>query len=218
MHKKKQTGNIKQIRREYTHSTLSQKNLTNEPIQLFKIWLNQACKSKMLDPTAMCLATIDELGQPCQRLVLLKTINKNKIIFYTNFKSKKAMHIQHNPKVSVCFPWTTLDRQVIISGYASKLPKKDNIKYFYSRPRHNQISTWVSHQSEIINSRTRLTKRFLYFKKKFLNIKVPVPNFWGGYQIYITTMEFWQGRAHRLHDRFIYKKKDKKWHIDRLSP
>lgn len=211
--------NISKIRREYTFQTLKSINLTNNPIHLFKTWLNQAYFLKVSDPTAMCLATVDHTGQPYQRLVLLKHFNNESMTFYTNFNSRKAIHLINNPKVSLHFPWNIIDRQVIVIGYANKITKKETLRYFYTRPKNNQINTWSSQQSKIIDNKSILEKKFLEIQQKYLHTKIPFPEFWGGYQVNIRSIEFWQGGINRLHDRFIYKRcNNNTWSINRLSP
>lgn len=209
---------ITTTRREYTYSKLRRFHLTDQPIHLFIMWLNQAYLAKIPDPTVMCLATVDHIGQPYQRLVLLKNFTEYSMTFYTNFNSRKAMHLNYNSQVSLCFPWNAIDRQVIVIGDACKIPTKETLKYFYTRPKANQISTWVSKQSKIIYNRNFLENSFLKLKKKYSCKKISFPEFWGGYQVYIKSIEFWQGGIHRLHDRFIYQRLHNTWNIDRLSP
>lgn len=210
--------NIAEIRREYTFKKLCRSHLTNQPIHLFERWLHQAYLAQIPDPNVMCLATVDHTGQPYQRLVLLRHFTNESMTFYTNLNSRKAMHLINNPKISLCFPWNTIDRQVIITGVASKLSEEDTFKYFYTRPKDNQISAWASQQSKIICNRNFLERNFLYLKEKYFFKKIPFPKFWGGYQINIKSVEFWQGRIHRLNDRFIYQKYYNTWNIYRLAP
>lgn len=209
---------ITSVRREYISGKLMRSHLTNQPIHLFTTWLNQAFLANIPDPTAMCLATVDHTGQPYQRLVLLKHFTEESMTFYTNFNSKKAIHLNHNPQVSVFFPWNAIDRQVIITGNVYKTAKKQTLTYFYTRPKDNQLSVWSSMQSTIIHNKNLLEYNFLKLKKKYFDKKIPFPEFWGGYQINIKSIEFWQGGAHRLHDRFIYQRHHNTWNINRLSP
>lgn len=210
--------NIASIRREYALNKLHRSNLTNQPIHLFKTWLNQAYLLKIPDPTAMCLATVDHTGQPYQRLVLLRHFTDESMIFYTNFNSRKSVHLAHNPQVSLCFPWNAMDRQVIVTGNVYKLAEKYTLRHFYTRPKDNQISTWISKQSKIINNKHSLENNFLELKKKYFCKKIPFPEFWGGYQVNIKSIEFWQGGMYRLHDRFIYQRYYNTWNINRLYP
>ncbi|WMY97379.1 MAG: pyridoxamine 5'-phosphate oxidase [Arsenophonus sp.] len=218
MKKKISSININNIRREYIRGELRRNNLTQDPLKIFHRWLIDAYKSSIPDPSAMCVSTVDHFGQPYQRIVLLKYFDKNGLIFYTNFSSRKARHISLNNKVSALFPWNILDRQVLFIGNAEKIPFLKVKKYFYSRPKNNQISTLISKQSSIISNRSQLEKLFLKYKKKYKNKKIPYPYYWGGYRIKFNFVEFWQGRTKRLHDRFLYKKKNKSWIIYRLAP
>ncbi|MCR3755858.1 MAG: pyridoxal 5-phosphate synthase [Sodalis sp. Psp] len=210
--------NIAALRREYTQGGLRRVDLTAEPMDLFEKWLKQACAAQLPDATAMSVGTVDKNGQPYQRLVLLKHFNKQGMVFYTNLGSRKASHLVHNPRISLHFPWHALERQVLLLGRAEQLSVNEVMKYFYSRPRDSQIGTWVSCQSSCISDRSVLENKFLELKQKFKKREVPLPSFWGGYQISIEAMEFWQGGKHRLHDRFLYQREDRGWRIDRLAP
>ncbi|WP_159715448.1 pyridoxamine 5'-phosphate oxidase [Blochmannia endosymbiont of Camponotus nipponensis] len=209
---------IANLRREYISGELRRSNLTDQPIKLFSIWLHQAIFSRIPDPTAMCLATVDHTGQPYQRIVLLKNFTDTEMIFYTNLSSRKSIHLTNNPKVSLCFLWNIIDKQVIITGVVQKLSEQEILKHFYTRPKRNQISTWVSHQSKVISSKNVLENKFLEFKENYFHKTIPFPEFWGGYKININSIEFWQGGKHRLHDRFIYQRHKRTWYIYRLSP
>ena len=209
---------LSDIRREYTRGGLRRDNLLSDPIEQFNLWLSQAVEAKLIDPTAMTVATVDQHGQPFQRIVLLKNVEKNGFVFYTNLGSRKAQHIEHNHRVSLHFPWHNLERQVHITGVAEKLTATENMKYFTSRPKESQIAAIASHQSSRISARGILEGKFLELKQKFANGEIPVPSFWGGYRIRPTSIEFWQGGENRLHDRFIYLKESDEWSIDRLAP
>ncbi|WP_029685849.1 pyridoxamine 5'-phosphate oxidase [Tatumella saanichensis] len=209
---------IADLRREYTRGGLRRNDLPEQPMALFSQWLTQACEAQLPDPTAMCVATVDADGQPYQRIVLLKEYDDNSMIFYTNLGSRKAQHLSQNPKISLHFPWQMLDRQIMVLGEVEKLSATEVIKYFHSRPRDSQIGAWVSRQSSRISARGVLEGKFLEISQKFMRGEVPLPDFWGGYRVKINTMEFWQGGARRLHDRFIYQYQDQCWKIDRLAP
>lgn len=208
-----------QERKDYKLNVLKRKNIPNNPFKLLKIWINKAYTFKIIDFNAMCLATVDKEGCPYQRMVLLKYFNNKYIIFFTNLKSRKSQHLINNNNVSLTFYWSILERQIMILGKTKKLSFKVSKKYFYTRPINSQLSVWASKQSQKIKNRNILEKKFFEIKKKFkYNKNIPFPIFWGGYQVEVSTMEFWQGRPNRLHDRFIYKKKQNKWIINRLSP
>ncbi|MEN4765743.1 pyridoxamine 5'-phosphate oxidase [Pantoea agglomerans] len=209
---------IAHLRREYTRGGLRRKDLPEDPIALFEQWLSQACEAKLPDPTAMTVATVDEQGQPWQRIVLLKHYDAQGMVFYTNLGSRKALQLAHNPRISLHFPWHYLERQVMVLGEVEKLSPLEVLKYFHSRPRDSQIGAWVSKQSSRISARGILEGKFLELKQKFQQGEVPLPSFWGGYRVKFHTMEFWQGGEHRLHDRFIYQRDHDGWKIDRLAP
>ncbi|UYA60716.1 Pyridoxamine 5'-phosphate oxidase [Pectobacterium sp. F1-1] len=213
-----QPADIADIRREYTRGGLRRSDLPANPLDLFERWLKQACDAKLADPTAMSVATVDEHGQPYQRIVLLKHYDEKGMVFYTNMGSRKAHHLENNPRISLLFPWHMLERQVMVLGRVEKLPALEVLKYFHSRPKDSQIGAWVSKQSSRISARGVLESKFLELKQKFQNGEVPLPSFWGGFRVVIDSVEFWQGGEHRLHDRFFYQRQEEGWQIDRLAP
>ncbi|MGX9521202.1 pyridoxamine 5'-phosphate oxidase [Vibrio mediterranei] len=210
---------IEDIRREYSQGGLRRKDLNSDPIVQFNLWLQQAVDAKLTDPTAMTVATVDERGMPFQRIVLLKNVDSEGFVFYTNLGSRKAQHIEHNSKVSLHFPWHPLERQVHITGVAEKLTAMENMKYFTSRPKESQLAAIASKQSSRISTRGVLEGKFLELKQKFAKGEIPVPSFWGGYRIRPESIEFWQGGEHRLHDRFLFSKDGQgRWDAERLAP
>lgn len=209
---------VADLRREYTRGGLRRGDLTAEPLALFEKWLKQACEARLADPTAMCVATVDEEGQPFQRIVLLKHYDSEGLVFYTNLGSRKAQQLTVNPQISLLFPWHMLDRQVIFQGRAERLSTLEVMKYFHSRPKDSQIGAWVSQQSTRISARGVLESKFLELKQKFQQGEIPLPSFWGGFRVRFHSVEFWQGGEHRLHDRFIYQRDAADWKIDRLAP
>ncbi|MGI1677679.1 MAG: pyridoxamine 5'-phosphate oxidase [Cellvibrionaceae bacterium] len=212
------SNNIDQLRREYQRSGLSRDSLASDPFSQFSLWLNQAVDGGVIDPTAMTVATVSKDGQPSQRIVLLKKIDENGFVFYTNYQSRKANELGHSPKISLHFPWHSIDRQVKVCGVAEKIPTTESLQYFLSRPRDSQIAASISAQSRPVSSRQLLMQQFDSMKNKLLNKEIPLPDFWGGYRIVPHEIEFWQGRENRLHDRFVYRKKENDWDIQRLSP
>lgn len=206
------------IRREYAKGGLRRKDLCADPIDQFNLWLQQAIDSGLSDPTAMTVATVDATGQPFQRIVLLKNVEKEGFVFYTNLGSRKAQQIEQNNKVSIHLPWHPLERQVHITGVAEKLTAVENFKYFSSRPKESQIAAIASKQSSRISARGILEGKYLELKQKFAKGEIPVPSFWGGYRVKPTSIEFWQGGEHRLHDRFLFSENGGQWDIDRLAP
>ena len=210
---------VEDIRREYLSEPLSEDNLNNDPFAQFDSWLKQAIAAELKDPTAMSVATVDEHGQPSQRIVLLKHVDAEGFVFYTNLESRKAQEIKGNNKVSLHFPWHNMERQVIVYGTAEQLSTAQVMKYFMSRPKESQIAAWASKQSHPINSRQLLMQQFTRMKQKFSEGEVPLPSFWGGFRVKPHQIEFWQGGEHRIHDRFMYRRDDADtWHIERLMP
>lgn len=207
------------IRREYTKAGLDRDNLANDPLQQFELWLQQAIDAKLDDPTAMTIATVDQTGQPSQRIVLLKDSGPKGFVFYTNLESRKAQELKFNPRISLHFPWHMLDRQVKVCGVAEPLSIAEVTRYFLSRPKPSQLAAWASQQSRPIATRQMLMEKFNQVKEKFSKGDISLPGFWGGYRVVPHEIEFWQGGEHRLHDRFVYKKQaDGNWAIERLMP
>jgi pyridoxamine 5'-phosphate oxidase len=212
---------IGELRREYTQRGLSLDDLKPDPFDQFDQWFQQARDAELLEPNAMVLSTVSPEGVPYQRTVLLKYFDRNGFVFFTNYSSRKAQHIEANASVAILFPWYGLERQLTIIGTAAKISAAESFKYFSSRPRGSQIGAWVSQQSSVISSRQLLEMQFEKVKQKFLNQEVPLPDFWGGYRIKPASFEFWQGRPNRLHDRFFYSLADEnhsEWQLERLSP
>ncbi|MFT6287880.1 MAG: pyridoxamine 5'-phosphate oxidase [Alcanivorax sp.] len=207
------------FRREYVAGGLSRDMLAVCPIEQFKSWLQQALDAGMDDPTAMSLATVDSAGCPWQRIVLLKDVSVRGFVFYTNHASAKAADIALRPPVSLLFPWNSLDRQVIVSGTASKMSGAESARYFLTRPRESQLAAWASRQSKTIATRVLLQQQMQAMREKFGNGEIPAPDFWGGYHVMPERIEFWQGGEHRLHDRYRYTKvADDSWNIQQLQP
>ena len=214
---KKKTS-IFQIRFKYKKDTLDIKNLHTEPIKQFKKWINEAIKNKIFEPTAMSLSTINN-NKVSNRIVLLKGIENNNFVFYTNLKSRKSNELNKNKNVATVFWWPQIGKQVRIEGKVKLVNNAKADKYFSTRSRESQISAWASNQSYVLKDREALIKNFKIIEKRFENKKVVRPTFWSGYEIKPFLIEFWQGRKNRLHDRILYKKiNKKKWIKYRLSP
>ena len=210
---------IEEFRREYLQGGLQREDLSEDPVEQFESWLAQAVAGGITDPTAMVLATVEAGGRPWQRMVLLKDFGHSGFVFYTNLESRKAKAMADNPAVSLHFPWNVLERQVIVGGRVEKLSMTEVARYFVSRPRESQLAAWASAQSSRISTRQVLEEKMLELKNKFSRGEVPLPSFWGGYRVVPEEIEFWQGGAHRLHDRFLYTRQgDLAWTIERLSP
>ena len=207
------------LRAKYTTKGLDIKDLNQDPFMQFETWFNEAINAKLTEPNAFSLATVGSDMMPSIRTVLLKIFDEKGFVFFTNYKSTKAKQIEENPKAAALFAWLDLERQVKIEGSIEKISSTESLKYFLSRPKGSQIGAWVSHQSEVITSRSLLEQKFDEIKKKFLKGEVPFPSFWGGYAIKPIRIEFWQGGEDRLHDRFLYElQKDNTWTISRLAP
>lgn len=206
------------FRKEYSDRGLKREEMHTDPVAQFAAWFAQATELELHEPNAMTLATVDGAGMPFQRTVLLKYFDPNGFVFFTNYGSRKARQIEQNPQASLLFPWITLERQVIIQGLVERVSTAESLKYFSSRPRESQIGAWVSNQSEVITSRKFLMQKLEEIKVKFSQGEIPLPSFWGGYRVIPQTVEFWQGGPARLHDRFLYRKMDTGWSIERLSP
>ena len=211
-------NDISELRVSYKKAKLSIDDLDSDPIDQFKKWLQNAIDAEIIEPTAMTLATVNESGQPSLRNVLLKGISNKGFVFYTNYESRKGSEINFNNRVCVNFLWKALERQVTINGHAEKISKDDSEKYFRTRPRGHQISAWASTQSSKIPHREWMQEREKEMLSKFANIEVPYPEFWGGFNISPTEIEFWQGRENRMHDRIQYVNNNEGWTKSRLSP
>jgi len=206
------------MRREFESSGLNEEDLNKDPIIQFENWFQDARNAGILEPNAMSLATVDNTGQPTLRTVLLKYFDEHGFVFFTNYESRKAQNIEAHPQAAALFPWIGLNRQVSVQGKVRRISTAESFKYFSSRPRESQIGAWVSDQSKAINSRGLLEQKLAEMKRKFGDGKIPLPSFWGGYQIVPERIEFWQGRPHRLHDRFEYLKRESGWATQRLQP
>ncbi len=215
----KNNQSMRELRKEYNLGRLEESQLTSDPISLFETWFNDAVEAGLPDPNAMTVATVDENGQPCQRIVLLKGIEKGCFLFYTNLGSRKAKELKQNPKISLHFPWFFMERQVRVLGQASLLSRTEVLSYFVSRPKASQLGAWASQQSQPISTRELLMTQFHQVKEKFSKGEIPLPDFWGGYRVEPHLIEFWQGGEHRLHDRIEYNKDPSgTWHFQRLMP
>jgi len=211
--------NSETLRHELMAKGLVRADLDADPVKQFEQWYVQTIETESAEPGAMSLATVDTQGQPWQRMVLLKLFDEKGFVFFTNYSSRKAEQIAANSRVSLLFPWQELGRQVKVTGTAEKIPTAESLGYFATRPRGSQIGAWASHQSKVIKSRAILDGMFDQMKHKFLDGEIPLPSFWGGYRVSPETVEFWQARDSRLHDRFIYRlNENAQWVIERLAP
>ncbi|MGD9555137.1 MAG: pyridoxamine 5'-phosphate oxidase [Arcobacteraceae bacterium] len=211
--------NLASMRQEYMTKGLRKKELDPNPIKQFELWFNQAIQAELLEPNAMNLATVGLDLMPSIRTVLLKMYDEKGFVFFSNYKSKKAHDLEKNPNCAALFAWLDLERQVKIEGVCEKISTQESLKYFLSRPKGSQLGAYISHQSQVISSRSLLEAKFNEIKNKFLKGEVPFPSFWGGYILKPQVIEFWQGGKNRLHDRFEYRLlENNQWEINRLEP
>jgi pyridoxamine 5'-phosphate oxidase len=207
------------LRKEYTKASLDISSVNKNPLLQFGKWFDEALASNALEPSAMTLATISGTGKPSARIVLLKGISNERFYFYTNYQSQKGQELENNPACALTFFWPELERQVRISGFATRASAQESDEYFQSRPRGSQIGAWASPQSIVIKDRSLIEQRAKDLEEKFKNEKVlPRPKQWGGYAVTPFEIEFWQGRESRLHDRILYTLIDSRWEINRLAP
>lgn len=210
---------IGELRQEYSSGKLHRADLAADPIDQFARWFAEAKACEFLvEPNAMTLATCGTDGHVSARTVLLKDWDRDGFRFFTNYGSAKAQAIEGNPNVSLLFHWAPLERQVQICGTAAKTSREESEEYFKARPVASQLGAWASHQSEVVASREELEAKYAEFEAKFDCGQVPVPPFWGGYVVRPTSIEFWQGRRSRLHDRFRYRAVESGWFLERLAP
>ena len=208
-----------EIKQDFSREPLERRNLHADPLVQFETWFGEACDEGIPAPNAMTLATVCSDASPTARTVLLKIYDRNGFVFFTNYGSRKASQIKVNPEVALLFPWFSMGRQVSVTGSASRLSSTASLKYFLSRSRGSQLGAWTSEQSSVISSRDILETTLAQMKRKFTEGEIPLPSFWGGYRVQPKTIEFWQSRPNRLHDRFQYtRQSDNSWTIDRLAP
>jgi len=209
----------KELRTDYRKGGLDESSASSDPIAQFARWFDDAVAANLPDPNAMTLATSAQDGMPAARVLLLKGFDSRGFVFFTNYTSRKARELEANPRAAMVFFWAKLERQARIEGTVQKVSRHESEEYFQSRPREAQIGAWASHQSGQIASRALLDQRQKELEARFAGGPVPLPDFWGGYRLAPTCLEFWQGRPGRLHDRLCYSRiADGGWVIRRLEP
>ena len=207
------------LRKDYKQDTLSESEVDKNPIAQFEKWMHGTISSKIVpEPNAMTLVTSTLDGKPSARVVLLKSFNKEGFVFYTNYESRKAKELNENPNACIVFDWHIMERQVRIEGIVKKTSKEESDRYFNSRPKDSQLGAWISPQSSFIDGRQELDDRKTKIESQFKEKPITRPPHWGGYVLKPHTIEFWQGRQSRLHDRLIYIKTDEEWILRRLAP
>ncbi|WFF38774.1 pyridoxamine 5'-phosphate oxidase [Moraxella nasibovis] len=209
--------NLHDIREDYSKQELDSLHCHDNPLEQFKIWLNDAMTAKVNEPTAMNIATVDANGRPSSRMVLLKEVNDDGFVFFSNYDSRKGQALAVNPYISITFFWAELERQVRIEGVVEKLDERSSDEYFDSRPYTSRIGAWASEQSQVIADKSVIVKRAAMFGIKH-PLHVPRPPHWGGYLVRADKVEFWQGRPSRLHDRIRYRLDGDEWVVERLAP
>lgn len=208
---------IADIRKEYTFAGLRRADLHSDAIHQFKNWFQAAISAGVIEPNAMTLATVDAEGQPSSRIVLLKDVDERGFTFYTNYESRKGRELAANPRAALTIFWAGLERQVCVRGRCEKVGREESDAYYKSRPIGSRLGAWVSSQSNSIPSRAFLEEKLKEVTEKYGD-NPPLPDYWGGFVLRPETVEFWQGRPSRLHDRFLYKRIGNSWEIQRLSP
>ncbi len=209
---------LQKLREDYSKHSLDESEVDPDPFVQFRKWMEEALEARLPEPNAMTLATVDAANKPHSRVVLLKGVDDEGFVFYTNQASDKGKEIGQNPHVSLCFLWIELERQVRIDGIARELPREESEEYFRKRPYKSQIGALASHQSEVVPDRKYLEDKFEELRQKYGEGEVPMPDTWGGYRVVPEAIEFWQGRRSRLHDRIKFEKANGNWSIKRLSP
>lgn len=211
--------NIADLRQNYTRAGLTEAEAAADPFEQFHTWFQQTLEAQLLEPNAMTLATTTADGKPTARMVLLKDFDARGFVFYTNYESLKGQQLNENPFAALVFWWAELERQIRIEGRVEKISNPESDAYFHSRPIGSQLGAWVSHQSQVIDSREVLETRQLDLEKQYRDREIPRPSHWGGFRVVPSVIEFWQGRPSRLHDRLRYTlQANGSWLRQRLSP
>jgi pyridoxamine 5'-phosphate oxidase len=205
-------------REEYTRGGLVETDLLPDPISMFRRWYDDASAAGLHEPNAMVVATVSADFAPSARLVLLKGVSEAGFVFYTNTGSRKGHELAGNPRCALLFPWHPLERQVRVDGTAAPLPREAVDDYFAVRPRGSQLGSWASHQSSVVADRAELEAAYAEAEQRYDGGEVPTPEEWGGYLVHPESVEFWQGRPGRMHDRLVYRRADAGWRTERLAP
>jgi pyridoxamine 5'-phosphate oxidase len=209
---------LSDLRREYAAGGLAEADLEGEPVAMFRHWMHDAVRAGLHEPNALVLGTVSADLLPASRIVLLKGLDERGFVFFTNYRSRKGVELAANPRCALLFPWHPLERQVRVEGVATRLSVAENDAYFATRPRASQLGAWASPQSEVVTDRASLDARYAEVSSRFGDGDVPRPEHWGGYCVEPTSVEFWQGRLGRMHDRLRFRRADAGWVVERLAP
>ena len=209
---------IADLRREYALASLDERDVAPDPVAMFARWFTEARAADVAEPNAMTLATASAEGAPSARMVLLKGVDDGGFVFFTDYRSRKAAELDANPRAALVFHWVELERQVRIAGSVARVAREETEAYFRTRPLGSRLGAWASEQSSVITGREVLDARLRDVEARFPGEDVPAPPHWGGYRLTPASVEFWQGRASRLHDRIRYVRRGGGWAIERLSP
>lgn len=209
---------IADLRREYALASLDERDVAPDPVAMFSRWFAEAQAADVAEPNAMTLATASADGAPSARMVLLKGVDDGGFVFFTDYRSRKAAELDANPRAALVFHWVELERQVRIAGSVARVAREETEAYFRTRPLGSRLGAWASEQSSVISGRAVLDARLRDAETRFPGEDVPAPPHWGGYRLAPGAVEFWQGRASRLHDRIRYVRRGAAWAIERLSP
>ena len=207
------------MRKDYSMTGLLEKDLAKNPFGQFEKWFQEAEAAKVPEPNAMTLATTGRDGRPAARTILLKGCDGRGFVFYTNYESRKGRELDANPRATLLFPWVAMERQVIVEGPVTRVTREESEAYFHSRPRQSQLAAWASPQSIAVAGRAVIEESYRVVEKKYEGREVPLPPNWGGFRLAPESVEFWQGRRSRLHDRLRYRREAAgDWVVERLAP
>jgi len=209
---------INTLRHDFSKQTLDESDVNQSPFLQFEKWFKEAVDAHVNEPNAMTVSTASKLGKPSARILLLRNFNENGFVFYTNYDSRKGCDIAENPQAALLFFWPELERQVRIEGILEKQSTEESDIYFKTRPRTSKLGAWTSPQSKVVKNRKELDESYQQMETRFPDENVPRPEHWGGYILKPISIEFWQGRPSRMHDRILYTKINDGWKIERLAP